>query len=186
MKPQLKKTFNGDFMEIKAISDAGPIIHLSEIGTSTCFSQFSKVLVPREVYNEVKVCNLPVKIKIELNIFKMLNIALNKKDQIEYFSIKYDISIPDGSVITLSEYTGINLVQSDDLNVRDVFKSMGMQPVASIGILLRAYRERIISYDDTTKALKDLLDISSLCVTSRLIQNAKKALKEYDAGHKME
>ncbi len=54
----------------------------------------------------------------------MLDIASNKKDQIEYFSIKYDISIPDGSVITLSEYTGINLVQSDDLDVRDVFKSM--------------------------------------------------------------
>ncbi|MBC2697388.1 MAG: hypothetical protein HF976_03350 [ANME-2 cluster archaeon] len=63
---------------------------------------------------------------------------------------------------------------------------MGMQPVGSIGILLRAYREWIISYDDTTKALRDLLDISSLYVTSRLIQNAKKALKEYDAGHKME
>jgi len=36
------------------------------------------------------------------------------------------------------------------------------------------------------KALEDLLDISSLYVTSRLIQNAKKALKEYDAGHKIE
>jgi hypothetical protein len=45
----------------------------------------------------------------------------------------------------------------------------GMQPIRSIGILLRAYRERIISYDDTTKALKDLLDIYSLYVTSRLI-----------------
>jgi len=67
---------------------------------------------------------LPVKIEIELKIFKMLDIASNKKDQIEYFSIKYDISIPDGCVITLSEYTGINLVQSDNLDVRDVFKSM--------------------------------------------------------------
>ena len=63
---------------------------------------------------------------------------------------------------------------------------MGIQPVGSIGTLLRAYRERIISYDDATKALKDLLDISALYVTSRLIQNAKKVLKEHDAGHKME
>jgi predicted nucleic acid-binding protein len=173
-------------MEIKAISDAGPIIHLSEIGISTCFSLFSKVLVPREVYNEVKVCNLPGNNEIESKIFEIVDIASNKKDKIEYFSTKYDISIPDGSVITLSKYTGINLVLSDDPDVRDVLKSMGMRPVGSIGILLRAYSERIISYDDAAKALEDLLEIPSLYVTSRLIQNAKKALKEYDAGHKME
>jgi hypothetical protein len=43
---------------------------------------------------------------------------------------------------------------------------------------------RVFHY--STKALEDLLDISSLYVTSRLIQNAKKALKEYDTAHKME
>jgi predicted nucleic acid-binding protein len=172
-------------MEIKAISDAGPIIHLSEIGISTCFSLFSKVLVPREVYNEVKVCKLPGNNEIESKTFEIVDSA-NKKDQIEYFSRKYDISIPDGSVITLSKYTGINLVLSDDLDVRDVLKSMGMQPVGTIGIILRAYRESIISYNDAEKALEDLLEISSLYVTSRLIQNAKKALKEYDADHRME
>ncbi|MCD4798847.1 MAG: hypothetical protein K8R19_07555, partial [Methanosarcinales archaeon] len=63
---------------------------------------------------------MPGNIEIESKIFEILDITSNKKDQIEYFSIKYDISIPDGSVITLSEYTGINLVQSDDLDVRDV------------------------------------------------------------------
>lgn len=173
-------------MEIKAISDAGPIIHLSEIGTSMCFSLFSKVLVPRDVYNEVKVCNLPGNIEIESKIFEIVDIASNQKDQIGYFSTKYGISIPDGSVITLSKYKGINLVLSDDLDVKDILKSMGIQPVGSIGILLRAYREKIISYDDAAKALEDLLEISSLYVTSKLIQNAKKALKQYDAGHKME
>ena len=56
-----------------------------------------------------------------------------------------------------------------------------MQPVGSIGILLRAYRERVITYNEAVEALENLLEISSLYVTSRLIENAKQALKEYDA-----
>jgi hypothetical protein len=48
----------------------------------------------------------------------------------------------------------------------------------------RLEHPRVFHY--STKALEDLLDISSLYVTSRLIQNAKKALKEYDTAHKME
>ena len=185
MKQQLKKTLNGDSMEIKAILDAGPIIHLSEIDKSVCFSLFSKVFVPREVYNEVKACNLYGNNEIESDVFEIVDLASNQKDRVEYFSRKYNISIADGTVISLGKYKGVELVLTDDLDLRDVLKSLGMQPVGSIGILLRAYRERLISYNEAVKALENLLEISSLYVTSKLIKGAKQALKEYDAGHKL-
>jgi len=181
----LKKTSNGDFMEIKAISDAGPIIHLSEIDRSACFSLFSTVLVTHEVYREVKACNLPGNDEIESKVFEIIDIESNKKDQVEYYSQKYDISIADATVITLAKNTGINLILTDDLDVRDILKSQDKQPIGSIGLLLRAYRERVISYNEAVEALENLLEISSLYVTSRLIQNAKQAIKEYDAGHKL-
>lgn len=60
-----------------------------------------------------------------------------------------------------------------------------MQPVGSIGILLRSYRERIISYNEAVKALENLMEISSLYVTSKLIEGTKQTLKEYDAEHKL-
>jgi len=176
LKQQLKKTLNGDFMEIKAISDAGPIIHLSEINKTVCFSLFSKVLVTHEVYKEVKACKLQGNNEIESKVFEIVDLVSNQKDRVEYYSLKYDVSIADATVITLAKYTDINLVLTDDLDVRDILKSQDMQPVGSIGILLRAYRERVITYDEAVEALENLLEISSLYVTSRLIENAKQAL----------
>ncbi|MCG7850245.1 MAG: PIN domain-containing protein [ANME-2 cluster archaeon] len=172
-------------MEIKAISDAGHIIHLSEISKTACFSLFSTVLVTHEVYSEVKACNLPGNDEIESKVFEIVHLESNKKDRAEYYSLKYDISIADATVITLAKYTGINLILTDDLDVRDILKSQDMQPVGSIGILLRAYRERVIPYNEALEALENLQEISSLYVTSKLIENAKQALKEYDAGHRL-
>jgi predicted nucleic acid-binding protein len=172
-------------MEIKAISDAGPIIHLSEIDMSMCFSLFSKVLVPRDVDNEVKACNLHGNNEIESNVFEIVDLVSNQKDRVEYFSLKYNISIADGTVISLGKYKGVELILTDDLDLRDVLKSQGMQPVGSIGILLRSYRERIISYNEAVKALENLMEISSLYVTSKLIEGTKQTLKEYDAEHKL-
>lgn len=172
-------------MGSKTVSDAGPIIHLSEIDMSRCFSIFRKICVPREVYNEVRTGNLPGNDEIESNIFEILDLKSSQKDRCMYFSQKYQISIADGAVITLAKDMGIDTVLTDDLEVRDIVKSYGMRPVGSIGVLLRAYREKSITYKEAVKALENLLEKSSLYITSRLVENAKSALKEYDLsdGH---
>lgn len=172
-------------MASNVISDAGPIIHLSEIGMSRCFSIFETVYVPRDVYHEVKVCQLPGNREIESDIFEIVDLDSKQKDRSEYYSNKYEISAEDGTVIALAEDLEINLVLTDDLDVRDVLKSRGFKPVGSLGVLLRAYREGLITFHEAIQSLDDLLETSTLYITSRIIENAKHSLIEYDSTHRM-
>jgi predicted nucleic acid-binding protein len=170
---------NGASMVIEAISDAGPIIHLSEISMIKGFSIFSIVYVPREIYNEVKAANLPGNAEVESDIFNIIDPGSNQKDRSEYFSRKFEISIADGSVIATAKNMGIDIVLTDDLDVRNVVRTYSIKPVDSIGILLRAYRENLITLDEVNKALDDLLQVSTLYVTSRLVERVRSKVKEY-------
>jgi predicted nucleic acid-binding protein len=174
-----KRILNGASMVIEAISDAGPIIHLSEISMIKGFSIFSIVYVPREVYNEVKAANLPGNAEVESDIFNIIDPGSNQKDRSEYFSRKFEISIADGSVIATAKNMGIDIVLTDDLDVRNVVRTYSIKPVDSIGILLRAYRENLITLDEVNKALDDLLQVSTLYVTSRLVERVRSKVKEY-------
>ena len=169
-------------MANNVISDACPIIHLSQIGMFRCFSIFKTVYVPREVYHEVKVCQLPGNREIESDMFEIVDLDSNQKDRSEYYSNKYEISVEDGTVIALTEGLEINLVLTDDLDVRDVLESHKIKPVGSMGVLLRVYRERLITFRDAIQSLDDLLKTSTLYITSRMIENAKHTLMDYDSA----
>jgi predicted nucleic acid-binding protein len=171
----------GDYMVNSVISDSGPIIHLSEIKMIKCFSIFNTVYISREVYNEVKTGNLPGSNEIETEKFEILDLKTFQKDRIIYYYRKYQISTADGSVIVLAKDKGIDIALTDDLDLRDVLKSNKIRPVGSIGIIVRAYKYNKLSCSEAIKALDDLFKISSLYVTSKLIENVKYTLTEYDS-----
>ena len=172
---------NGDYMVSSVISDAGPIIHLSEIKMINCFTIFNTVYISREVYNEVKKGNLPGSNEIETEKFEILDLKSFQKDRSIYYSQKYQISTADASVIALAKDKRIDIALTDDLDLRDALKSNKIRPVGSIGIIVRAYKYNKLTCSEAIKALDDLFMISSLYVTSKLIENVKYTLIEYDS-----
>lgn len=163
----------------KAVSDAGPVIHLSEIDMFCCFSVFETVYVPKEVYDELKASDQPGNDEIDSDIFTI--IEPDHKDRSVYFSQKFEISLADGAVIAAAREKGINIVLTDDLEVRDVVRSYGIRPVGSIGILLRAYRENLITFIELDRALDGILQRSSLYITARLVERVRSEVKGYGA-----
>ena len=53
-------------MANKAISDTGPIIHLTEIELITALDIFSSILIPEEVSNELRLSKTPIPKKIKI------------------------------------------------------------------------------------------------------------------------
>ena len=146
-----------------------------------CVSIFNTVYISREVYNEVKTGNLPGSNEIEKEKFEILDLKSFQKDRSTYYSWKYQISTADASVIALAKDKLIDIALTDDLDLRDALKSNKIRPVGSIGIIVRAYRYNKLTCSEAIKTLDDLFMISSLYVTSKLIENVKYALIEYDS-----
>lgn len=156
----------------RVVSNSGPPIHFAEIG---CFDVFSiwKVLVSEEVCQEVK---KHAKIDVA-KYFDVKELSSAAKDTAAVLASKYDLDIGESAAIALAKQEGVGLFFTDDLDARSVAMRLGLEAHGSIGILLRAFRQDVITKEKTFAALDDLHLKSSLFVTRSLIEDAKKAIE---------
>ena len=159
------------------VSDSGPIIHLSEISQIECFSTFQPVFVPKPVYEEIKTKNLAGFEEIDKDFFQVKVITRADSELIKNLSNRFKLSHTDSSVLVLAHRIKAKIVFTDDLELRDAAKLIGLTPVGTIGILIRAYRERHLSIKKFDEALDNLLSKSSLYITKKLILQVKKVIK---------
>jgi predicted nucleic acid-binding protein len=158
--------------------DAGPLLHLHEIGRTGCFSIFGKIFVPGPVIEEINDKTIIDCVRRKKR-FEVFLVREKEKVSIEYAAIRYSLSIADSSVIQCTRAQGLTTVLTDDLGLREVARGRGLAPVGSIGILLRSCREKVLSKQETLSSLDDLLAKSSLFITPVLINKAKDAVREY-------
>lgn len=162
-----------------AVSDSGPIIHLSEIRQTKCFTLFKRIIISSQIYDEIKKSELAGFYEIDQKLFQTEHLSKKEIKNAELLAKKYKLSFTDATVIQLARQNDVNIILTDDLEVRDVGKVEGLTPVGSIGVLLRAYREHIISREELITSLDNLLGASTLYITSDLIQKVKQAIEEY-------
>jgi predicted nucleic acid-binding protein len=68
---------------------------------------------------------------------------------------------------------------TDDLAVREAAKRLGLAPVGSLGVVIRAHRLGRISLADAERHIADLYDVSSLFVTRAIVELAIEHLREH-------
>ena len=73
--------------------------------------------------------------------------------------------------------TGVSVLLTDDLAVREAAKRMSLRPVGSLGIVVKAYRAGDISLADAEGYITDLYDVSSLFVTRVIVEMAIEQLR---------
>lgn len=149
-------------MASKAVSDTGPIIHLNEVGMLKALNIFSEIKIPPEVSHELKdKIPLPKKIKIIQLDPKHKNIAKMLAEE--------ELDLGESQAISLALQEKISLFLTDDLEARTVAKKYNLEAHGTVGILLRAFRKKIISKDESISKIKKLHESSSLFITSDLI-----------------
>ena len=164
--------------ELVAVSDAGPIIHLHEIGQLTLLRTFREIIVPEAVWHEtVGMQRLAGEDLDELANINIVNIA---KTDIQTFTHRFGLEkLHSGEIegLYLCRQLDIPLFLTDDLAARKSAKSLGIQPVGSIGIILRAWKLGELSVLEAKQNLKALQQVSSLFVTPEIIEIAIRRLQ---------
>ncbi len=161
-------------MANKAVSNTGPILHLHEINLLKVLDIFSNILIPHEVENELRKSKIifPSKIKI---------VALKNefKDKAKIFVNQHDLDLGEAEAIALALQERADYFLTDDLDARQVAKDYHLNVHGTIGIILRSFRDKIISKELAIEKARELKSSSSLFITQDLINEVIKAIQGF-------
>lgn len=160
------------------VVDAGPLIHLSEIGCVQHLRIFKTIHIPDAVWSET----IEQARFWNLDISALGNIQRHTlpDEQIAQFIRNNGLEkLHAGEVecLYVCKETGVSVLLTDDLAVREAAKRMSLRPVGSLGIVVKACRAGDISLADAEGYITDLYDVSSLFVTRAIVEIAIEQLR---------
>ncbi len=123
---------------LAAVTDAGPLIHLTEIGCLHVLSIYENLHVPGAVWAETVECgrtpaeDLLKSVKVERHNISQSNITRF----IEKNNLK-DLHSGECECLYLTQQIDIPILLTDDLAVREAAKRLKRLPVGSLGIIAR-------------------------------------------------
>lgn len=173
---------------MKVVSDAGPLIALGKLGQlGLLLKLYDKVLIPREVYNEVVINGL----RLGASDSQAINFLV-QQGHIQVIDITLPSPLPDWAqpidigeveVIVLAQQQGADWVLIDDAQARKTARQLGLPLKGAIGMLLEAFRKNSLSLQEfellihNIKTQPDLWISEQLC-DQALIQARKEAQQQ--------
>lgn len=167
-------TLPGDFMESKAVSNTGPLIHLYEIDLLKALDIFSIVIIPRAVEDELKRHRININSKI-----KIFDLGDKEKDNVMLLTNQYDLDLGEASAISLALQEKADYFLTDDLEARNVAKVYGIEVHGSVGIVLRAFRDKKLSKNEAIAKVREFKIKSSLFITEDIITHIIDSIVEF-------
>jgi len=170
----------GDGKLKAAVVDAGPLIHLAEIGCFRLLRIFSPLWVPHAVWVETAKQNHIS----QINLSEEANIREYSAPQsaVAQFTKEKNLSklhAGERECLYLCLQKGISTLLTDDLAVRDAARVLELVPVGSLGIVVAAYKQKQLSLSEAEHFIADLYDISSLFVTREIAELAIDQLRSH-------
>lgn len=165
----------------KAITDTGPPLHLHQIGYLQLLRIFKTVVVSELVKKELQefgtwysFCN-EKGISIKQKTVTEDEIIDEHKKWKEQKLHKADIS-----VLILARRVADALVLADDLKLRKAIESLGRGVIGSVGILIRGYREKMLTNEELRKSVYMLFNDSNLYLSSAFRKKVLKLVEELE------
>jgi hypothetical protein len=162
---------------VGAVVDAGPLIHLKEASCLDLLTVFGPLYAPEEVWNEVARQDL---IETDLAGVGLERTPHPDADDLRSYIEELGIESLDRGeqeCLHLCRRLSIAIFLTDDLAARDAAKRLGLVPVGSLGVIVRAYRRSRISLSDAERLMRRLQEASSLFVTMAIIDIAIEQLR---------
>lgn len=157
----------------RAVLDAGPLIHLTEIGCLRLLTVFENLCIPHAVWLETVGQNRvsPDDLAEAPNLVQQSVPRSELKDFIEKNSL-IELHLGEQECLCLCKKQDISTILTDDMAVRDAAHRLNLVPVGSLGIVVVAYKHGLVSRHDAELRIANLYDVSSLFVTRDIVDLA--------------
>lgn len=162
-------------LALAAVVDTGPLIHLAEVGCLPLLAIFDALHVPEGVLQEAQ---RPASIRSELGRAAQ-HILL--REEVEQFAARSGLQKLHGAEresLLLCSKLGVEVLVTDDLAVRRAAKALGLTPIGSLGVIVKAYRMGRIPREEAEFHLRRLAAVSSLFVTPAIVDLAIERLRD--------
>ncbi|MFZ2071957.1 MAG: DUF3368 domain-containing protein [Halobacteriota archaeon] len=135
------------------VSNAEPLIALARIGKLDLLTQFKRIHISNEVYEQVVVKGEGKPGSTEVKNSDWF-ITKGVKNKLAVESLTIELEKGEAETIILALELNAELVLIDESIARDIAKSRGLEVIGTVGILADAYENGLIK--DLKKSLDDL------------------------------
>ena len=161
-------------MASKVVSNTGPLLHLNEIKLIKALDVFQEVHIAEEVKNELTKYNINIPKSI-----KLINLKPQFKDIAEILVNKFSLDLGESQSIALALQEKVDYFLTDDMDARTVANVHGIEAHGTVGIVLRAFREKVFNKETAIKKVNELYTTSSLFITKDLTNQVIKTINEF-------
>jgi predicted nucleic acid-binding protein len=159
------------------VCDAGPLIHLDELGSLELLSDFADILVPSVVWSEVQ--------RHRPALFKCRGVPLRRviasgRLPADLQAIARLLALDRGEIraLQIARLHSTDLLLTDDTAARLAARILAIPVHGTIGILLRAIRRGQRRIDEVIELLRSLPSSSSLHIKRSLLDDIIQQLEK--------
>jgi predicted nucleic acid-binding protein len=164
---------------VEIVCDAGPIIHLDELGCLDLLSDFGSILVPEGVWKEV-VRHRPGALEQDIVQFARTSVSLPQDSKLTTLIRAFALDAGEQEALALMVQQPTAILLTDDAAARLVADQLGMRVHGTIGVLLRAIRREQRTPAQVLDLLHQLPQRSTLYIHPNLLkQIIEQVQKEY-------
>lgn len=154
---------------LSVICDAGPIIHLDELDCLLLLKDFDQVLVPSQVWQEIKHHRSRALRNSDLSLQKVdVIICLHPPFQFLVRSLSLDLG--EQAALSLMQNNPDAIFLTDDAGARLAAFTLGYRVHGTVGILVRAIRRKQKTREEVVGILRNLPHQSTLHIRRQLLQ----------------
>lgn len=160
----------------KAVCDAGPIIHLDEIGVLYLLEDFHEILICPAIRDEVQKKRLNLFVKMSPP-FVALPPAFPTDETLTAMCRVFSLDAGESEALALMERDPAAIFLTDDSAARLVAQRMGYKVHGTVGILLRSIRRKQLAPKEVLSLLDSIPQKCSLFIKPSLLAEIRLQVK---------
>ncbi len=153
------------------VTDAGPLIHLSQAGVLSLLELTGEILVPRTVLDELE------RGPTDISELKFTVEQVESDTETAYPHLD---SGETTALILCSERDAV--LVTDDLDARTTAKGEGIEVHGSVGVVLFGYSRGELSEEAAKRTLRELKQDTNLYLSTPLVDYAIELIESGDTG----
>ncbi len=162
-------------MSHAVLLDAGPLIHLDELGCLSLFATLGELLIPAEVWSETFAHRPALRLE-DVPQARILDAAPAPSVELRYRLRHFNLDEGEAAALSWLETLRGGILVSDDGEARDAARELNFKVIGTLGIIVRASRRGVISIAQARGHFARIRADSSLHVSAQLLAELIAAL----------